>query len=70
MPNETFLGMSVQDFLTWNSGNGRAWQPLDGVPQALVPANRTHGTLLGQLGAVVGSHSPYLSFLQRGKCGH
>ena len=48
--------MSVQDFLSWNPGNGRRWQLVDGGPQAMAPANRTHGTLLGELGAVIGNH--------------
>lgn len=56
MPNETFSGMSVQDFLSWNPGDGRRWQLVDGEPQVMAPANHTHGTLLGELGAVVGNH--------------
>ena len=56
MPNDAFLGMSVQDFLAWNPGDGRRWQLVDGEPQTMAPANRTHGTLLGELGAVIGNH--------------
>ncbi len=56
MPTETSLDMSVQDFLSWNPGDGRRWQLVDGEPQAMAPANRTHGTLLGELGAVIGNH--------------
>ena len=56
MPSELISSMSVQDFLAWNPGDGRRWQLVDGKPQAMVPANRTHGTLLGELGAVIGSH--------------
>ena len=33
MPNETFSGMSVQDFLSWNPGDGRRWQLVDGEPR-------------------------------------
>jgi Uma2 family endonuclease len=56
MPNDTSLGMPVQDFLSWNPGDGRAWQLVDGEPQAMAPANRTHGTFLGELGAMIGNH--------------
>ena len=56
MPTEASLDMSVQDFLAWNPGDGRPWQLVDGKPQAMAPANRTHGTLLGELGAVIGNH--------------
>jgi len=56
MPNDTSLGMSVQDFLVWNPGDGRAWQLVDGEPQVMALADRTHGTLLGELGAVIGNH--------------
>ncbi len=48
--------MSVDDFLAWQSGDGRAWQLIDGVPQAMAPANRTHGTLQGELGSVIRNH--------------
>lgn len=48
--------MSVQEFLAWDPGDGRTWQLVDGEPRAMAPANRTHGTLLGEIGAVIGNH--------------
>ena len=48
--------MSVHDFLSWVPSDGRMWQLVDGEPQAMAPANRTHGTLLGELCAVIGNH--------------
>lgn len=50
---KTPIQMSVEAFLAWNPGDGQAWQLGDGVPQALGPANRTHGTLQGELGGVI-----------------
>ncbi len=48
--------MSVEEFLAWEPGDGRAWQLVDGVPRAMAPASRTHGTLQGELGRVIGNH--------------
>lgn len=56
MPTETAPSMSVQAFLAWGPGNGCAWQLVDGEPRSMVPANRTYGTLLGEIGAVIGNY--------------
>jgi Uma2 family endonuclease len=48
--------MSVAEFLAWNPGDKRRWQLIDGVPHAMAPANRTHGTLQGELGRLIGNH--------------
>ncbi len=48
--------MSVQEFLCWEPGDGRVWQLVDGVPQAMAPASRTHGTLQGELGSIIRNH--------------
>lgn len=32
------------------------WQLVDGEPQAVAPPNRTHGTLQGELGRIIGNH--------------
>ena len=48
--------MSVEEFLSWDPGDGRAWQLVDGAPQAMAPASRTHGTLQGELGRLIGNH--------------
>jgi len=47
--------MSVAEFLAWDSGDGQAWQLVDGEPQAMAPASRTHGTQ-GELGRLIGNH--------------
>lgn len=48
--------MSVHDFLSWVPSDGRMWQLVDGEPQAMMPPNRTHGTLQGELGRLIGNH--------------
>ena len=50
------LQMSVEEFLSWDPGDGRAWQLVDGAPQAMAPASRTHGTLQGELGSLIRNH--------------
>ena len=41
--------MSVEEFMAWDPGDGRPWQLVDGVPQAMAPTNRTHGALQSEL---------------------
>ena len=53
--------MLVDEFMAWDPGDGRRWQLVDGVPQAMAPANLTHGTLLTELAYRLTSH-----FRQRG----
>ncbi len=48
--------MSVAEFMAWDPGDGRPWQLVDGVPEAMAPTNRTHGALLGELSRLVGNH--------------
>jgi Uma2 family endonuclease len=48
--------MSVPDFLAWNAPGGQKWQLIDGEPQAMAPANRTHGSLQTELGWLLTSH--------------
>lgn len=43
--------MTVAEFLAWNPPEGQAWQLVDGEPQAMAPASRTHGTIQGELAA-------------------
>lgn len=50
------MHMSIQEFLAWGPGDGHAWQLVDGVPQAMAPASRTHGTLQGELGSLIRNH--------------
>ena len=44
--------MSVDEFLAWEPGDGRAWQLVDGEPQAMAPASIPHGILQTTLGAL------------------
>lgn len=48
--------MSVDEFLAWNPGDGQQWQLVDGEPQAMAPASRTHGALQNELGRLIGNH--------------
>ncbi len=41
--------MSVDEFLAWEPGDGRAWQLVDGEPQAMAPASIPHGILQTRL---------------------
>lgn len=50
------IRMSVDEFLAWNPGDGRLWQLVDGEPQAMAPASRTHGTLQSELSRLIGNH--------------
>ena len=52
--------MSVEEFMDWEAGDGRQWQLVDGVPQAMAPASITHGALQAQLSYLLTAH-----FLQR-----
>ena len=48
--------MTVAEFLAWNQPEGQIWQLVDGEPQAMAPANRTHGAIQGELGGLVRDH--------------
>lgn len=48
--------MTVAEFLAWDAGDGRLWQLVDGEPQAMAPANRTHGALQNELGRLIANH--------------
>ena len=48
--------MSVDEFMVWEPGDGRAWQLVDGVPEAMAPTNRTHGALQGRLASLLDAH--------------
>ena len=50
------LRMSVQEFVAWYPNDERTWQLVDGAPQAMAPASRTHGTLQGELGSLIRNH--------------
>ncbi|MGH7122367.1 MAG: Uma2 family endonuclease [Acetobacteraceae bacterium] len=48
--------MTVAEFLAWNPPGGELWQLVDGEPQAMAPANRTHGAIQAELGHLISSH--------------
>lgn len=48
--------MTVEEFLTWNPGDGRMWQLVDGVPVAMAPPSRRHGAVQNELGALMRNH--------------
>ena len=48
--------MTVQEFLAWDAPAGVPWQLLDGEPQAMAPASRTHNAIQSELGRLIGNH--------------
>ncbi|MGH7072164.1 MAG: Uma2 family endonuclease [Acetobacteraceae bacterium] len=50
------IRMSVAEFLAWNPPGGQMWQLVDGEPQAMAPANRTHGAIQNELGSLLRNH--------------
>ena len=48
--------MTVAEFLAWDAPAGRMWQLVDGEPQAMAPASRTHNGIQGELGRLIGNH--------------
>jgi Uma2 family endonuclease len=55
------LWLTVEEFIAWNPGDGRVWQLVDGEPQAMAPASRTHAALMAELSRRLGNH-----FAERG----
>jgi Uma2 family endonuclease len=48
--------MTVAEFFAWNPPSPQLWQLVDGEPQAMAPANRTHGAIQAQLSHLIASH--------------
>jgi Uma2 family endonuclease len=48
--------MTVAEFLAWNPPSAQLWQLVDGEPQAMAPANRTHGAIQNELGSLIRNH--------------
>jgi Uma2 family endonuclease len=48
--------MDVAEFLAWDAPGGGMWQLVDGHPEAMAPASRTHNTLQGELVRLIGNH--------------
>jgi Uma2 family endonuclease len=47
--------MSVAEFLVWDAPPPLLWQLVDGEPQAMAPASRTHGTIQSELSRLIGN---------------
>jgi Uma2 family endonuclease len=50
------IRMTVAEFLAWNPPSAQLWQLVDGEPQAMAPANRTHGAIQAELGSLIRNH--------------
>jgi len=50
------IRMNVAEFLAWDPASPQRWQLVDGEPQAIAPANRTHGAIQAELGSLIGNH--------------
>ena len=48
--------LTVAEFLAWTPPPGAAWQLVDGVPEAMAPASRTHGAIQNELGSLIRNH--------------
>ena len=48
--------MNVAEFLAWDAPGETRWQLVDGEPLAMAPASRTHGSLQGEMGRLIGNH--------------
>ncbi|MBN9510469.1 MAG: Uma2 family endonuclease [Alphaproteobacteria bacterium] len=48
--------MTVAEFMAWSAQTDGRWQLVDGEPEAMAPASRTHGTLQGELTRLIGNH--------------
>jgi Uma2 family endonuclease len=48
--------MTVDEFLDWDSGDGRMWQLVDGRPEAMAPALLPHGLLQAEVARLIGNH--------------
>lgn len=48
--------MTVAEFLAWTPPAGPLWQLVDGEPQAMAPASRTHGAIQSELAALIRNH--------------
>ncbi len=48
--------MNVAEFLTWDAPGETRWQLVDGEPVAMALSSRTHGSLQGEMGSLIGNH--------------
>lgn len=54
----TFARMTLDEFLSWDPPDrtGRRWQLVDGEPVAMALSTDAHGSILGEIGALIGNH--------------
>jgi Uma2 family endonuclease len=50
------IRMTVTEFFAWTPPTAEAWQLVDGEPQAMAPASRTHGAIQAEMGALIRNH--------------
>jgi Uma2 family endonuclease len=50
------IRMTVAEFFAWNPPSAQLWQLVDGEPQAMAPANRTHGSIQVELARLIANH--------------
>ena len=48
--------MDTAEFLAWDAPGNARWQLVDGEPQAMAPAGRTHGIIQAQMITLLGNH--------------
>ena len=48
--------MTLREFLAWDAPSGPPWQLVDGEPQAMAPASRTHGRIQAKLSGLIDIH--------------
>jgi Uma2 family endonuclease len=48
--------MTLREFLAWDAPVGPRWQLVDGAPQSMAPASRTHNSIQGELNRLIGNH--------------
>lgn len=47
---------TLQEFLAWESGDGRRYELVDGLPRAMAPASNVHGLLQSELCSLIRNH--------------
>jgi Uma2 family endonuclease len=48
--------MTVAEFFAWNPPSPQLWQLIDGEPQAMAPANRTHAAIQSELNRLIANY--------------
>ena len=48
--------MMVSEFIAWNAPDGPRWQLIEGSPEAMAPASRSHGSIQAELISLISRH--------------